>query len=140
MRHITRCASGRGDIPLFQRPVTRAVVSPAQNITTIRLPFLLFDVLGLGWAALPEFWATHNKTELMFSTLPVHDALWGAHDQLIADLINDLNEVISILDILKLNISRIKFDKAPGTTCSCACAGTTKLSPVPCPHRLFHEH
>lgn len=74
---------------------------------------MLFDVLGLGWATWPEFWATHNRSDLMFVTQSVEDALWGAPDQLIEQLLEDMQLLI---DALKLNITIpiAQFAAAPG--------------------------
>jgi hypothetical protein len=85
-----------------------------QNITTVRLPFLLLDALGLGFAAWPEFWVNHlNSAEVMFVNQPVGDALWGAHDQVFQDLLEALQLYLDLKHI-NITIPVNKFDAAPG--------------------------
>lgn len=60
---------------------------PLQNITTIRLPFLLLEVLGLGpflsgFLSVPQYAAKYPLDDLMFITQPIQDALWGAEVRL----------------------------------------------------------
>jgi hypothetical protein len=87
----------------------------AQNITTVRLPFMLFDVLGLGVLSLPEFWKDHLDPEhLMFVQQSVGDALWGANDTMIADLLEALQEFLKIIGS-NVTIPVDQFDQAPGS-------------------------
>jgi hypothetical protein len=87
------------------------LVSLFQNITTIRLPFMLFDALGLipKVEALLELLNHYDPMDLMFVTQTVGDALWGATDTLMEDLLSDLQAIDP-----SLNIPIAKFDRAPG--------------------------
>ena len=110
-----RARAGVGQTPpitVVEPPV--CVCDVRQNITTVRLPFLLFDLLGLGFLALPDFWKHHNNPEsLMFVTQSVGDALWGAPDGMIAALLQDLQEFLNIAHI-NITIPINQFDQAPG--------------------------
>lgn len=87
----------------------------SQNVTTVRLPFMLFDALGLG-SLLGDFLETTSKytaQDLMFVNQPVADALWGADDAIIASLLEDFQYFLNAINssiVIPIN----QFAQAPG--------------------------